>query len=404
MEPDWILDGYLARGAVTMLSAREKVGKSTFTMAALRAIQTGAPFIGRATQKTGVIYLSEETGATLPEKLARFELEDDGIVWLTRDMTGGIADFRTIMAAVVDEAERRGAGLIVIDTLAYWAGLKDDDENSSGAMLAALRPILDAAARGLGTLLIHHNARQSGEYRGSTAIGGAVDVILSMTEDEAHGARRDLKARSRFGATPARLRVELRGNGFVGLGDPVAATLADEEAAVLDAIAAASAMLDAKTGEPLRVTREVIERMTGLSDLKVKRNLHSLISLGRVVQTGEGKRGDPYVYHLPSGAAQQEAMGERDSQASAPESAGLNGAADPTGAESEARSAARDRQALRLITENAAQPWTHRPKVTLSDIATDLGCDQAAAERTVQRLAARGDISRSGDAYQLASW
>ena len=100
-------------------------------------------------------------------------------------------------------------------------------------MLAALRPILDAAANGLAVLIIHHNSRQGGEYRGSTAIGGAVDVILSMSEDATHSNRRDLKARSRFGGTPACLRVELQGNGFVGLGNPKASTRVDEQSEVL---------------------------------------------------------------------------------------------------------------------------------------------------------------------------
>ena len=267
-------------------------------------------------------------------------------------------------------------------------------------MLAAFRPILDAAARNLGVLVIHHNARQSGEYRGSTAIGGAVDVILSMTEDAAHGARRDLKARSRFGATPARLRVELRGNGFVGLGDPVAAAHSDEEAAVLDAIATASGMLDPETGEPLLVTREVIVRMTGLSDLKVQRDLRALEPLGRVVRTGGGKRGDPYVYRLPPDAAQQEAGGEEDPQAAAPGGATSEWAADPEDDESAALAAAREQQALRLIGERADGFWWTKPKIALPDLAAELGCNEAEAERTVQRLAARGDIRRRGDVYQ----
>src|SRR4051794_23165038 len=47
-EPSWLLDGYLARGAITLLAGKPKAGKSTFASALVEAIDSSAPwFLGR---------------------------------------------------------------------------------------------------------------------------------------------------------------------------------------------------------------------------------------------------------------------------------------------------------------------------------------------------------------------
>jgi hypothetical protein len=97
-------------------------------------------------------------------------------------------------------------------------------------------------------------------------------------------------------------------------------------------------------------------------------------------------------------------MGEEVSQAAAPEGAGSEWTADPTETESAALADAREQRALRLIGERTDKYWWTRPKIPLPDIAAELDCDEAEAERTVQRLAARGDIRRRGDTYQWIAW
>jgi hypothetical protein len=81
--------------------------------------------------------------------------------------------------------------LLVLDSLRSLApGL---DENESREVEAALRPVIRLAQQqNVAILILHHASRQSGEYRGSTAIGAAVQLgfTLSWVEDDEMSATR----------------------------------------------------------------------------------------------------------------------------------------------------------------------------------------------------------------------
>src|SRR5436190_1586116 len=98
-------------------------------------------------------------------------------------LVDAIGPGRDAVPGAGDEATRLGA-LLVVDTLPQWAGLRGDSENSSGAALEAIEPLQRATAAGVGVVLVRHDRKGSGEVgesaRGSTAFGGAVDVILQL--------------------------------------------------------------------------------------------------------------------------------------------------------------------------------------------------------------------------------
>jgi hypothetical protein len=75
-EPKWLLDGFLAPGAVTLVAGRPKVGKSTFLFALFEALATGQPFIGLDTCQSGILLLTEERPDTIAEKARAFGLAD----------------------------------------------------------------------------------------------------------------------------------------------------------------------------------------------------------------------------------------------------------------------------------------------------------------------------------------
>ena len=66
--------------------------------------------------------------------------------------------------------------------------------------------------------------------RGSTAFGGAVDVILSIrhAEGSVRSTVRVIESLSRFGATPDKLAIELTEQGYVSVGETTA--FAEKEA------------------------------------------------------------------------------------------------------------------------------------------------------------------------------
>ena len=95
--------------------------------------------------------------------------------------------------------------MLVLDSLRSLApGL---DENDSQQAEAALRPMVRLTQQlDIATLILHHASRASGEYRGSTAIGAAVQLGFTLSrhdEDPMAATRRKLACwKSRPAAIP----------------------------------------------------------------------------------------------------------------------------------------------------------------------------------------------------------
>lgn len=207
---DWLWDGYLAPGALTLLAGQPKAGKSTFLFALLAQLVAGEPFAGRPTRRSRAVLLSEEPRAAVCEKARRFGCVHDVAVLLRQENPAPLA-------AAVDHvlAEARDAALLVVDTFAAWAGLAGDAENDAGAVLTALEPLQRAAGAGLAVLVVHHTRKARGEgglaVRGSSALVGAMDILLALEAPADDAPARVLRAQSRFSATPAALRCALNG-------------------------------------------------------------------------------------------------------------------------------------------------------------------------------------------------
>ena len=74
---DWLVPGFVAPGVVTEIDGKLKAsGKTTWIAALLRAVLTGALFMGLQTKRAKAIWLTEERPQTFAETLKRAHLED----------------------------------------------------------------------------------------------------------------------------------------------------------------------------------------------------------------------------------------------------------------------------------------------------------------------------------------
>jgi hypothetical protein len=176
----WVVEPILARGCVTMLAGREGRGKSMLALAIAAAIGRATETLGIAGMSVGisghVLYIDAENGENEAHRrvhglsVARGTLtyvEADGF-----DLKYHLAE----LEALISKAEPK---LLVLDSLRSLApGL---DENDSQEVEMVLRPIVRLTQKlKIATMLLHHASRQSGEYRGSTAIGAAVELGFSL--------------------------------------------------------------------------------------------------------------------------------------------------------------------------------------------------------------------------------
>jgi AAA domain len=177
---EFVVEGLIARGSVTMISGESGHGKSTLATAIAFAIAKGLEFAGRKCSQRPVLILDRENGIdVLQERFARLGIVDESglMVW------GGWLE---------EEAPTPGAGVVfewglrtdpkpvvVVDSvIAFLEG----DENSATAVRSFMSQLRRLANLGATVIVLHHTgkAETSQEYRGSSDLKGAIDVGINV--------------------------------------------------------------------------------------------------------------------------------------------------------------------------------------------------------------------------------
>jgi putative DNA primase/helicase len=161
-------------GRITLLAAREKIGKSTILAQMGVALTAGKPFLfGEALPLIPVLWYCLDEA--LADCIRRFRILGAGLDHLT------ITDRRPTAIEMAADIAFCGARLVVIDTLAeLWRG-RIKSENDADEIGRFLDPYVRSAREtGVALVLPHHKAKSDVDYRGSGAIGAKVDIILDM--------------------------------------------------------------------------------------------------------------------------------------------------------------------------------------------------------------------------------
>lgn len=346
----FVWDGYLARGCVTLLHSPPKVGKSYLTFALLAKLVEGNPFLERGTIKTGCIYLSEEGKDTLEQKQDTFRLPKVAalpFLFLSRrEKQFARMPLEKALQVAVALAKKQGAGLIVVDTLGAWSGLKGEQENNAAFVEELFVHIKAAASEADAAILVLHHSQKNGERpRGSSALEAAVDASVMLGKPKDAKAQRFLSGIGRFPTMPDHLEFELaQDQGEYRLVNK-SADFARIHAGILKHIPA----------EPPGTTRADLITVTGLSRRKVDTALTDLNGVGEIVRAGTGKNKDPFQFCRPFQPQDTPMSGKvgtveqpQASQEVNPSKAGRNGSGGP---------------------EQSMMVWTS-PKNTPADLAT----------------------------------
>lgn len=177
----WVVNPMLARGNVTLLAGREGQGKSMVAMAAAAAVLNGSRVGGMQASAGGVVYLDAENGEN--EIARRMHLLGIGNGLHVAEVEGfDISRHYNELDEIIQGAPEKPS-LVVIDSLrSMWGGDENNPkecEDGPGRLRALARKN-DCAI-----LVLHHVARATGDYRGSTALGGAVQVVVVMKRENA---------------------------------------------------------------------------------------------------------------------------------------------------------------------------------------------------------------------------
>lgn len=179
---DWLVNGFLTAGGISVFAGPPKAGKSTLVRQLCKAVCRGQPFLTRDTKRGKVLYLAlEEQASLLREQYVKLDLTEHDEFYLHIGPISGQSTHTDFEAVILDLKP----SLVVIDTMMLFTKVEDKNYAANNDAIEKLRNI--ARTTGTHILMIHHSnknpeAEGANAILGSVAIQGAVDCIILFKE------------------------------------------------------------------------------------------------------------------------------------------------------------------------------------------------------------------------------
>jgi RecA-family ATPase len=179
----WLWHGYLAPGAVTLLTGQWKAGKTTLASVLLARLKAGGDLAGQALAAGRAVVVSEESLDHWQRRSRHLDFGDH-VGWYCQPFPGRPHpnDWRAFIEGIAELRRHRDFALVVIDALAAF--FPGRGENNAGCMLEALAPLRLLTRQSLSVLVLHHPGKGEppvGQLaRGSGALSAAADILLEM--------------------------------------------------------------------------------------------------------------------------------------------------------------------------------------------------------------------------------
>lgn len=191
-DDDWICDGILEVGEVTVLAGRAQVGKSTLARFLAACVLEGRPFLGRKTKRGPVLLANaEEARGWVRECFVRLGVaEHQDLYMVGLPLPPGMPSLTP--ASLFATAKDAGARLVVVDSL---ASLFPGEPTATYELSVDLMAYLQELARWAGSsaLVIVHGEEEDWPEdpngppyspNGFTGLMGASAFNMEMTRDD----------------------------------------------------------------------------------------------------------------------------------------------------------------------------------------------------------------------------
>jgi DNA polymerase-1 len=221
-EQVWYIPGWVGPKIVTLVTAQTKVGKTTWTVNGLvTALEEGGEFCGLPVNgPIRVAYLTEERKNVFRQVLDRTGYEwtagQHGLRYQSRADIPRSESFEQTIDGAVEMCLAEDIQVLVVDTLDKLARVYGDDENKAGVARKTMEPLVRAADRGLGVIILRHEGVEIRDVsvagRGSSQYAGDADILISIRKLKGKEFKnhREIESSGRFGsATPDTMLVEL---------------------------------------------------------------------------------------------------------------------------------------------------------------------------------------------------
>ena len=181
---EWVIEQLISEGSLSVFYG-EPGSKKTYALISLAVcVALGKSWLGHVSHPRKVLIIDEESGerrlilrigAALRGELGGEETPLEFV-----SLAGFKMDKKKDIEELHDLVKEREVGLLIIDAL---ADIMDGDENSkqdTQPVFSALRKIAESTNTAI--IMIHHS-NKSGGYRGSSAIKGALDLMVKIDSE-----------------------------------------------------------------------------------------------------------------------------------------------------------------------------------------------------------------------------
>ena len=179
---EWVIEGWIPKGGLTMIYGPPKSGKSFIVMSLVLALDHGECWLGhRVVDRCRSLYVALEGRSGLKIRSEAWhqhyghDVEDGNSLIQTGRVN--IAEYEHTNA-IIEAVIENGIELVVIDTLAKaTSGMDENSAKDMGRVIDQTRRIQEEA--GATVILIHHTGHgDKHRERGSSSLAGAVDTSI----------------------------------------------------------------------------------------------------------------------------------------------------------------------------------------------------------------------------------
>lgn len=184
---EWIIDDLVASETLAMFYGDAGCGKTWLLLYAMVCIATGQEFVGKKTKQGAVLLIDEESGKhrlsrRFQKIAANLEAGKDTPVFSISMKGVDLKDF-SIMQSLLEFICENNIKLIVLDALMDL--IPGADENSVKEVQPAFqncKKIIEQT--GATFVFIHHSKKDGKNFRGTSSIKGAVDLMVNVDKSQ----------------------------------------------------------------------------------------------------------------------------------------------------------------------------------------------------------------------------
>ena len=290
----WTVDGLISEGSVSVFFGEPGCGKTWALFDLALCVARGAPWLDMATKQGAVLIIDEDSGRRrlsrrMGEAMRGHEAGPEtpiSAVSMANFDLGNKEDADEVRGLII----RKNASLVIIDHLAnIMPGRDENAVKDTAPIMHTLRKIAEDTQAAI--IVIHHS-NKTGGYRGSSAIKGAIDLLLSVEKknDSNNLTFKTEKARdTTAGAFAATMNF---------MDDKFWLSVSEFEKTTAEYTKGARYVMRYLTTSPAGTMADIQGAADSCSEEAARKAVYYLVNIGLVERTNPGGRGAMALFAL----------------------------------------------------------------------------------------------------------